>query len=269
VTGAMLELRDVVREFSLRSTTLFARDRRVLRAVDGVSLSIPAGCSYGIAGESGSGKTTLTRLILLLDRPTAGSIVFGGRDLASLDRAGVRWYRTRVQAVFQDATASLSPRMRVRDIVAEPLEAQAGTPTRREVDRRVASLLEEVSLPPRAGRAFPGQLSGGQRQRVAIARALVVDPSFIVLDEPVSALDVSIRGQVLNLLLDLRAQRGLAYLFIAHDLALLRHVTDRLAVMHRGRVVEEGETEQTLREPRHPYTRALREAVPGEAGRQS
>ena len=260
----ILELCDVVREFSLRSKKLLGRDRETLRAVDGVSLSVPKGCSYGVAGESGSGKTTLARMILLLDRPTAGSILFEERDLATLDREGVRWYRTRVQAVFQDATASLSPRMRVRDIVAEPLEAQPRSPTRRDVDRRVAALLEEVALPARAARAFPGQLSGGQRQRVAIARSLVVDPAMIVLDEPVSALDVSIRGQVLNLLTDLRAERGLTYFLIAHDLALLRHVTDRLAVMQKGRIVEEGDTEHVLLAPQHHYTQALRDAVPGE-----
>jgi ABC-type oligopeptide transport system ATPase subunit len=260
----LLELHGVTRAFTLRSTRLLGRDRRVIKAVDDVSLQVPVGCSYGIAGESGSGKTTLARMVLLLDRPTAGSIVLEGRDLAMLDRAGVRWLRTRVQAVFQDATASLSPRMRVRDIIAEPLEAQVRGVTRRDVDRRVAELLEEVALPQRAARVFPGQLSGGQRQRVAIARALVVKPALIVLDEPVSALDVSIRAQVLNLLLDLRERHGLTYLFIAHDLALLSHVTDRLAVMQKGVVVEEGETESVLASPSHPYTRSLRDAVPGE-----
>ncbi len=260
----ILELRNLAREFRLRSSSLLGRDRQTLRAVDGVTLSVPTGSSFGLAGESGSGKSTLARMLLLLDRPTEGAIVFEGRDLGSLDRQGVRWFRSRVQAVFQDATSSLSPRMRVRDIVAEPLESQGRAPTRREIDRRVAGLLEEVALPERAARAFPGQLSGGQRQRVAIARSLIVDPALIVLDEPVSALDVSIRGQVLNLLLDLRAERALTYVLIAHDLALLRHVTDRLAVMYRGRVVEEGGSEHVLSHPRHPYTRMLRAAVPGE-----
>jgi len=264
VTEPILELRDVTRAFTMRSSRLLGRDSSLLRAVDGVSLSVPSGSSYGLAGESGSGKTTLARMILLLDRPTAGSIVFEGRDIGSLDRAGMRWFRSRVQAVFQDATASLSPRMRIRDIVAEPLESQRAAPTRREVDRRVAELLEEVALPERSARGFPNQLSGGQRQRVAIARALILNPSLIVLDEPVSALDVSIRGQVLNLLLDLQEEHRLTYFFIAHDLALLRHVTDRLAVMYRGRVVEEGQSEAVLTDPRHPYTQALRAAVPGE-----
>ena len=265
MTEPILELRDVTRAFAMRSSRLFGRDRSLLQAVDGVSLSVAPGSSYGIAGESGSGKTTLARMILMLDRPTSGSIVFEGRDIASLDRDGIRWFRRRVQAVFQDATASLSPRMRIRDIVAEPLESQPGAPTRREVDRRVAELLNEVALPERSGRAFPNQLSGGQRQRVAIARALILNPALIVLDEPVSALDVSIRGQVLNLLLDLQQEHRLTYFFIAHDLALLRHVTDRLAVMYRGRVVEEGESERVLTDPRHPYTQALRSAVPGES----
>ena len=262
MTEPLLELRDVVRVFDVRSGTRGLRRRTVpLRAVDGVTLEIPAGSSTGIAGESGSGKSTLVRLVLLLDRPTAGTVRFEGRDLASLDREGLAWYRRRVQAVFQDATASLNPRMRVRDLVAEPLEAQR-LATRREADKRVRELLAEVGLPERAYRAFPHQLSGGQRQRVAIARALVIEPALIVLDEPVSALDVSIRSQVLNLLLELQERKGLTYLLVAHDLALLRHVTDRLAVMYLGRVVEEGETERLLHAPAHPYTRALLDSAP-------
>ncbi len=263
----ILELRGVTRTFTLRASPLswsrfLGRDRDRLSAVDGVTLSVPAGCSYGLAGESGSGKTTLARMILMLDRPRSGSILFQGRDLSTLDRVGRRWFRSRVQAVFQDSTGSLNPRMRVRDIIAEPVEAHPGSPTRREVGRRVLALLAQVGLPQRAARAFPNQLSGGQRQRVAIARALILNPSLIVLDEPVSALDVSIRGQVLNLLLDVQEEYGLTYIIIAHDLALLRHVTDRLAVMHRGQVVEEGETEAVLSAPWHPYTQALRAAVP-------
>lgn len=261
MTQPLLELRDVMRVFDVRPGGRLRSRALSLRAVDGVSLAVGAGTSYGIAGESGSGKSTLARLVLLLDRPTSGSIAFEGRNLATLDRAGLAWYRSRVQAVFQDATASLSPRMRVRDLIAEPLDSQRRV-TRRETERRVLELLAEVGLPERALRAFPHQLSGGQRQRVAIARALILAPSLIVLDEPVSALDVSIRGQVLNLLADLQDRKDLTYLLIAHDLALLRHVTDRIAVMYLGRVVEEGDTEVVLADPEHPYTRALLDAAP-------
>ncbi len=255
----ILGLREVVRVFDVRAGT--AR-RRSLRALDGVSLAVEPGMAYGIAGESGSGKSTLVRIALLLDRPTAGGVFFKGRDLALLDRVGRAEFRRSVQAVFQDATASLNPRQRVRDLVAEPLEAQ-GLATRAEVDRRVRDRVVEVGLPERALRFFPHQLSGGQRQRVAIARALAVEPSLIVLDEPVSALDVSIRSQVLNLLLELQERHGLAYLLVAHDLALLRHVTDRIAVMYLGRVVEDGPTDAVFADPQHPYTRALLDAVPG------
>ncbi len=261
MTEPLLELRDVTRVFAVHSGARLRSRPLSLRAVDGVSLAVWASTSYGIAGESGSGKSTLARLVLLLDRPTSGSLVFEGRDLATLDRAGLAWYRSRVQAVFQDATASLSPRMRVRDLIAEPLDSQRRV-TRRETERRVLDLLAEVGLPERVLRQFPHQLSGGQRQRVAIARALILEPSMIVLDEPVSALDVSIRGQVLNLLADLQERKNLTYLLIAHDLALLRHVTDQIAVMYLGRVVEEGDTEILLADPEHPYTRALLDAAP-------
>lgn len=250
----LLEVRDVSREFTVR--------RRPLRALDGVSLSVEAGDAYGIAGESGSGKSTLVRLILLLDRPTSGSVLFRGRDLATLDRAGKAAFRRAVQAVFQDTTASLNPRQRVRDLVAEPLEAH-GIGTRRDVDRRVRARVVEVGLPERVLRSFPHQLSGGQRQRVAIARALAIEPELVVLDEPVSALDMSIRSQVLNLLLELKERHGLTYLLVAHDLALLRHVTDRVAVMYLGRVVERGPTDSVYARPGHPYTRALLDAAPG------
>ena len=263
MSGALLEFRDVSRVFDVRGA---GAGKLALRALDRVSLEIPGGASVGLAGESGSGKTTLVRLSLLLDRPTSGAILFDGRDLSSLNGGDVAWYRRRVQAVFQDATASLNPRLRVRDLVAEPLEAQK-IARRREADARVRELLAEVGLPERALRSFPHQLSGGQRQRVAIARALSIHPSLIVLDEPVSALDVSIRSQVLNLLLELQERNGLTYLLVAHDLALLRHVTDRLAVMYLGRIVEEGATDEVLAHPSHPYTRTLLEAVPSHAGR--
>lgn len=264
---SLLEFRNVERTFTVRLSGGLWPVARRLKAVDGVSFSVPAGSSYGVAGESGSGKTTLARLALLLDRPSGGEIRFDGRPLHTLNRAGRAWFRSRVQAVFQDATASLNPRMHIRDLIAEPLEVRPSRPRKSEIDERVDLLLAEVGLPTHVKSALPHQLSGGQRQRVAIARALISNPDLIVLDEPVSALDVSIRSQVLNLLLDVQERKDLTYLLIAHDLALLRHVTNRIAVMYLGRVVEEGETEAVLFEPRHPYTQALLAAVPRRGGR--
>jgi len=235
---------------------LFGGNKGVVRAVDGISFTIARGQTLGIVGESGCGKTTTAKLVLGLEEPTGGSILFDGRDLKELDAAGRRYYRKSVQAVFQDPYASLNPRMRISDIIAEPLVQNEQLPAA-AVRERVSSLLDMVGLPGRAASLFPHEFSGGQRQRIAIARALALSPRLIVLDEPVSALDVSIRAQILNLLRDLQARLGLSYLFIAHDLAAVAHMSHTIAVMYLGMIVETGEARALARAPKHPYTEAL------------
>ena len=230
--------------------------RGVLRAVDDISFAIEPGKTLGVVGESGCGKTTTAKLVLGLEQPTGGAIRFEGQNLATLDEAGRRRYRRSVQAVFQDPFASLNPRMRVGAIISEPVTTHerlgAG-----ELERRVARLLDLVGLPARAAALFPHEFSGGQRQRIAIARALALSPKLVVLDEPVSALDVSIRAQILNLLCDLQDQLGLSYLFIAHDLAAIAHMSHEIVVMYLGKIVESGEARALVRAPKHPYTAAL------------
>jgi oligopeptide/dipeptide ABC transporter ATP-binding protein len=210
----------------------------------------------GVVGESGCGKTTTAKLVLGLEEPTAGQIRFEGRDLQTLDAAGRRHYRKSVQAVFQDPFASLNPRMRVGGIIAEPLTTNESL-SAEDVKKRVAELLDLVGLPEKAASLFPHEFSGGQRQRIAIARALSLSPRLVVLDEPVSALDVSIRAQILNLLRDLQAELGLSYLFIAHDLAAVAHMSHQIIVMYLGKIVESGEARTLARAPKHPYTEAL------------
>jgi oligopeptide/dipeptide ABC transporter ATP-binding protein len=227
-----------------------------LRAVDDVSLAIQPGETFGLVGESGCGKTTLARLMLLLQPPTHGSIVFKGTPVNGLSPRELRPFRRAVQAVFQDPYSSLNPRLRVESIVAEPLVVNTAV-ARAQVRERVEELLTLVGLRPDHARLYPHQFSGGQRQRVAIARALSVDPSLIVLDEPVSALDVSIRAQILNLLKDLQARRGLSYLLIAHDLAPVRYMSHRLGVMYLGQMVETGPARKVFARPLHPYTQML------------
>jgi oligopeptide transport system ATP-binding protein len=234
----------------------FARNDSVVRAVDEVSFTIKTGRTLGVVGESGCGKTTTAKLVLGLEEPSSGSIRFEGKDLRELEPAMRRYYRKSVQAVFQDPYASLSPRMRVGAIVAEPLVTNEKLAAR-EVRQRVLDLLRLVGLPARAAELFPHEFSGGQRQRIAIARALSLSPKLIVLDEPVSSLDVSIRAQILNLLRDLQAQFGVSYLFIAHDLAAVAHMSHEIAVMYLGRIVETGEAHALARAPKHPYTEAL------------
>jgi len=231
-----------------------------IKAVDGVSVQVAEGETLGIVGESGSGKTTLAKLFLLLERPTAGSLLFDGKEIQAFGRDDFRRYRRAVQAVFQDPYSSLNPRMRVGDIVAEPLPPENGG-SRAEVRGRVGEVLELVGLRRESAALYPHEFSGGQRQRIAIARALVTYPKFIILDEPVSALDVSIRAQILNLLKHLQEKLGLAYVMISHDLAAARYLATRLAVMYAGKLVETGACAAVYGEPLHPYTQALLSAA--------
>ncbi len=251
----LLEVEGLTKHFPVRRGVL-GRSTELIRAVDAISFTIEAGATLGLVGESGCGKTTTSKLVLGLERPTAGAIRFQGADVLALDRAGLRGYRRAVQAVFQDPYASLDPRMRVGSIVAEPLviNEPLDASARR---RRVLELLDLVGLPARAAVLFPHEFSGGQRQRVAIARALALSPRLVVLDEPVSALDVSIRAQILNLLRDLQKRLGVSYLFIAHDLAAVAHMSHTIAVMYLGQIVERGPAEAVSLAPRHPYTQAL------------
>jgi oligopeptide/dipeptide ABC transporter ATP-binding protein len=240
--------------------THFFTRRGVTKAVDGVSFTLHAGETLALVGESGSGKTTLAKLFLLLERPTAGALRFDGKDTSAFDRDDLRRYRRSVQTVFQDPYSSLNPRMRVADIVAEPLPPESRT-SRAVVAERVREVLQLVDLRRESGALYPHEFSGGQRQRIAIARALVTFPKFLVLDEPVSALDVSIRAQILNLLKRLQAELALAYVIISHDLAAARDLATRLAVMYAGKLVEVGECDAVYTEPLHPYTEALLSAA--------
>jgi ABC-type oligopeptide transport system ATPase subunit len=240
-----------------RPRTSLTRPAEVVTALKEVSLSVQKGERFGIVGESGSGKSTLIRLLCALDRPTGGSIRFDGQEITGRPERALRFLRKSLQIVFQDPMSSLDPRMRVRDIIAEPLVA-LGEP----IGRRVGDLLDEVGLPPSAGERYPHQFSGGQRQRIAIARALAPRPQVLVADEPVSALDVSVRGQILNLLADLADEHGLTLVFVSHDLSVVRHVCETVAVMHRGEIVETGPVDRIWADPRHSYTRTLLRAVP-------
>jgi oligopeptide/dipeptide ABC transporter ATP-binding protein len=242
-------------------TKHYRTNRGTVRAVDDVSFEIGAGETVALVGESGCGKSTIAKMVLLLERPTSGKVVFEGRDVTRLNPKALRAYRRSVQAVFQDPYASLNPRLRVGAIIAEPILAHE-RPSRADLQREVDRALEVVGLPLSAARLYPHEFSGGQRQRIAIARALALRPRMIVLDEPVSALDVSIRAQVLNLLSDIQREFGLTYLVIAHDLALVEHFSTRVAVIYLGRLVETGPTQEVFAAPRHPYTRALLDAVP-------
>jgi peptide/nickel transport system ATP-binding protein len=234
----------------------------VTRAVEEASFAILRGRSFGIVGESGSGKSTLARLVMALERPDAGTVRFEGEDLFALPADALRRRRRAFQMVFQDPYGSLDPRQSVARIVAEPLDVAEPGLSRRERLARVEDMLDSVGLPGDAARRYPHEFSGGQRQRIAVARALITAPALIVADEPVSALDVSVQAQVLNLLMDLQEARGVTYLFISHNLAVVEHVADEVAVMYRGRIVERGPAEELFQRPAHPYTRALVDAVP-------
>jgi oligopeptide/dipeptide ABC transporter ATP-binding protein len=257
----LLEVRHLVKHFTV-SGGLFGGPAGLVRAVDDVSFSIKRGETLGLVGESGCGKTTTGRCILQLERPTSGQVIFEGRDLTGLDLAALRPIRRRMQVIFQDPYSSLNPRMTVGQILAEPLSVHGIVPTARGRRERVRELLHRVGLLPQHGERYPHQLSGGQRQRVGIARALAVEPELIVCDEPVSALDVSIQAQIINLLEDLQAELGLTYLFIAHDLAVVRHISDRVVVMYLGKIVEVADRIELYDRPLHPYTQALLAAVP-------
>jgi oligopeptide transport system ATP-binding protein len=259
--GALLEVRDLTKHFPVKKGILFERTVGQVKAVDGVSLEIREGETLGLVGESGSGKSTTGYCILQLLKPTSGSIRFDGTELTELGREGLRRTRRDMQIVFQDPYSSLDPRMTVGNIVAEPLEVH-GIGTRRSRRETVRRLLDTVGFDPNFTNRYPHEFSGGQRQRIGIARALALNPKLIVCDEPVSALDVSIQAQILNLLKDLQRDFGLTYLFIAHDLAVVRTMSDRIAVMSRGRLVEVGQAEEVYTSPRDEYTKALLAAVP-------
>jgi ABC-type oligopeptide transport system ATPase subunit len=255
----LLQVRNLVKEFT-RAGGLF-RPGTPVRAVDGVSFTIEERETFGLVGESGSGKTTTGRCILRLIEPTSGEVRFRGEDVLRLSRERMRQARREMQIVFQDPYSSLNPRMRAGDIVEEPLVIHR-TGTQQARRARVAELFELVGLDPSQRTRYPREFSGGQRQRIGLARALALNPSFIIADEPVSALDVSVQAQVINLLMDLQARLHLTCLFIAHDLRLVRHICGRVAVMYRGRIVELGPTEALFGSPAHPYTRALLSAIP-------
>ena len=255
----LVDVRHLSKHF-IRRRGLFAPPSRVT-AVDDVSFAIAEGETFGLVGESGSGKTTTGRCMLRLVEPSAGEVFFRGENVLTLSRTRLREMRRQMQIVFQDPYGSLNPRMRVGRIVREPLDIH-GVGTKAERRDRVADLLRLVGLDPSAGGRYPHEFSGGQRQRIGLARAIALNPSFIVADEPVSALDVSVQAQVVNLLMDLQARFKLTYLFIAHDLRLVEHMCGRVAVMYRGRIVEMGDTRAIFASPRHPYTQALLSAIP-------
>jgi peptide/nickel transport system ATP-binding protein len=259
--GPLVEVEDLKVWFPIKSGLVLDRHVGDVRAVDGVSFSIRRGETLGLVGESGCGKSTLGRTLLLLYRPTAGTIRFDGQDLTKLNSEGVRTLRRRMQMVFQDPYASLNPRHSVGKIVGEPLRVH-GLADKRQANLRVRELLEVVGLPPDAATRYPHEFSGGQRQRIGLARALSLNPDFIVADEPVSALDVSIQAQMINLFEELQTEFNLTYLFIAHDLAVVRHISDRVAVMYLGKIVEVSPSDELYERPLHPYTIALLSAIP-------
>jgi oligopeptide/dipeptide ABC transporter ATP-binding protein len=261
MSAALLEVEDLVKHFELSSDNWFKRDKPVVKAVDKVSFSVGERETLGLVGESGCGKSTTGRLILQLIAPSAGRVRFRGTDLIAADPATLRRARKDLQIIFQDPHASLNPRMRVEDIILEPLYAQGERPSA-QLTNYAGELLEKVGLSRRHAQRHPHEFSGGQRQRIGIARAIAPKPKFIICDEAVSALDVSVQAQVINLLQDLQAELGMSYLFIGHDLAVVKHIADRIAVMYLGRIVETAPKAKLYASPRHPYTQALLGSVP-------
>jgi oligopeptide transport system ATP-binding protein len=258
----LLEVRDLRMHFPISEGVLMRRQIGEVKAVDGVDFSVRRGETLGLVGESGCGKTTTGRCILQLERPTSGAILYDGVDINALPRRDQLALRRRIQVIFQDPYSSLNPRMKVGDIIGEPIHVHGLAPDAARLTARVRELLSVCGLDPNFADRYPHEMSGGQRQRVGIARALALEPEFIVCDEAVSALDVSIQAQVINLLEDLRERFGLTYLFIAHDLSVVRHLCQRVAVMYLGRIVELADCDELFDNPMHPYTRALLAAVP-------
>jgi oligopeptide transport system ATP-binding protein len=259
--GPLLEVTDLVKHFPIKRGILIDREVDQVRAVDGVSFEVERGQTLGLVGESGSGKSTACRAILQLIKPTSGSIRFEGREIAGLGPRQMRPLRRQMQMIFQDPYASLNPRKRVGQIVGDPLKRQ-GIASGSELRRQVQELLERVGLSSEHFNRFPHEFSGGQRQRIGIARAISLKPKLVICDEPVSALDVSIQAQIVNLLDDLQDEFGLAYLFVAHDIGVVRHISDRIAVMNEGKIVEQGSADQVCETPQDDYTKKLLAAVP-------
>jgi oligopeptide transport system ATP-binding protein len=260
--GTLIDVQDLVMHFPVTEGIVIPKVVANVKAVDGISFSIRKGETLGLVGESGCGKTTTGRCIFRLEDATAGAISYEGVDLTKLKGNELLPYRQKIQVIFQDPFSSLNPRMKIGEILAEPMRVHGIIPDQRERDERVLELLKLCGLSPRFADRYPHEMSGGQRQRVGIARALAMDPEFIVCDEAVSALDVSIQAQVINLLEDLRDKFGLTYLFISHDLSVVRHICHRVAVMYLGKMVELADTDELFDNPLHPYTKALLEAVP-------
>jgi oligopeptide transport system ATP-binding protein len=264
----LIEVTDLVKHFPIKKGLLIDREVDQVRAVDGVSFSIPRGETLGLVGESGSGKSTVCRAMLQLLAPTSGSVRFEGREIIGLSRRQLRPLRRQMQMIFQDPYASLNPRKRVGQIVGEPLKLQ-GIASGSDLRKQVRELLDRVGLAPEHYDRYPHEFSGGQRQRIGIARAIALKPKLVVADEPVSALDVSIQAQIINLLDDLQDELGLTYLFVAHDIGVVRHISDRIAVMHHGKIVEIGSAEQVCEHPGDEYTKKLLAAVPVPDPRES
>jgi peptide/nickel transport system ATP-binding protein/oligopeptide transport system ATP-binding protein len=262
MSGVLLQTENLVKVFGAERALGVARAAAAVRAVDGVSFTVAPGETLAVVGESGCGKSSLGRLLLRLIEPTEGRVTLKGQEITALSKTELRLARRHMQMVFQDPYGSLSPRRRIAQIIAEPLNVFGAAQSRREQRDRVAGLLELVGLSPTMMDRYPNQFSGGQRQRIGIARAIALDPALIVADEPVSALDVSVQAQIINLLQDLQAKKGFSYLFISHNLAVVQHIADRVAVMYLGRIVEIGPKREVYSAPHHPYTQALLSAVP-------